>query len=819
MLSMKIKNIITIIVFVLLLLNGSLHAQIKVRGVVYDNVTYKPVPFANIALNDKRSGTVSTPDGRFFLEEHSEADSLYVSYLGYKTKRLQLKKKSYNELTIFLEPENLEIREVKVTPGKNRAHEILKKIIHNKEKNRLDYLSSYQCEVYNKLELDYNNIDEKLKNRKALKPFRFVFDNIDTSALTGKAYLPMYITETVSDYYYQAPNTGREVIKASKVAGLEDPVFSQYTGIAFQKVDIYENFMEVITRGFVSPVSDVGRLYYKYYVIDSIVNNGSVIYNIGYKPKRDGEKTFSGYFKVEKGTYAITSIKMTLNQKVNINYINNLTIQINYQKINDSIWFISDENYEVECNLRDDGKGFVGKKSTQYSNVVINTPIPKDVQKMRTRTRVHQNSGRHTSGYWENIRPRPLSRKEMNIYSTIDSIKEVPVFKTAVNWINMFACYYYDLGWFEYGPYYKTISYNEIEGYRLRFGGRTSSEISKKHRFAGYIAYGFKDERYKYEMSYINYIERYPWTTAGLRIAHDIKQLGQSENAFSEDNFMTTFLRRQPNYKLTLVNGYEAFFEKEWFEGLSNKITFVNREIRPTQYIPFNYYDNGELNQYGRIITSELTLDTRFALHEQFFYGTFERTSLSTKMPVFTLRLSAGIPGLFGGGYRYYKTRLTIEDKIDISPFGKLLYIAEGGKIFGKLPYPLLELHKGNETYAYDRYALNRMGYYEFVSDEYIKVLVEQHFMGFFFNKIPFLKRLNLREVLYGQAVYGRLRYNHEEVMLFPEGLSSLNGPYIEAGIGIENILRLIRIDGVWRLTHTQTPQDVILMLSLKLDM
>ncbi len=816
---MKLKFSLTVIV--IFSINFHFIAQtLKVRGTVFDKDSNEPASFASIALNDKKNGTISDINGEFYIEKKTNADSIYVSSVGYKTSRLPVIQNGYNEINIYLEPDNIEIEEVTVTPGENPAHAILRNIRKNKEKNRMDNLTSYSCEVYNKMELDVNNVDEKFRNRKALNQFQFVFNNIDTSALTGKSYLPMFITETISDYYYQAPNTKREVIKASKIAGIEDPALSQFTGIAFQKLNIYENFLQIIAEGFVSPIADFGLFYYKYYLIDSVIENNRVIYYITYEPKRKSEKTFSGFIMVDKESYAITSVKLKLNEGVNINYISDFSIQIDYSQINDSTWFISKENYEIEFNIRDKGKGFVGKKTTSYSDVQLTESFPKEIQKMYTKTRVQVDAADKPDEYWDIARPSKLSPKEQSIYSTIDSMKKVPVFNTAINWVNMFVSYHYDFGWFEYGPYYRTFSYNEIEGYRLRMGGRTSSEFSKKHRFNGYAAYGFMDDKLKYGFGYINYIKRYPWTNTGFQFTHDIKQLGQSENAFTEDNFATSFLRRNPNYKLTLINKYDFFFEKEWFEGLSNKINFVNQEIFPTPYIPFKYIDNtGDTVQQNRIVSSEITLNTCFALHEQYIYGTFERTSISTSLPIINFDFSVGIPNFFGSQYHYYKTVLTIKDKLDISPFGYLRYLAVGGKIFGELPYSLLELHQGNETYAYDIYAFNRMNYYEFVSDEYIKLLAEQHFMGFFFNKIPLFSKLNMREVLYGQILFGKLAQNNEKVMLFPDGLSSLNGPYIEAGIGIENILKLIRIDAVWRLTHTDKPQNVIFMFSMRLEL
>ena len=106
----------------------------------------------------------------------------------------------------------------------------------------------------------------------------------------------------------------------------------------------------------------------------------------------------------------------------------------------------------------------------------------------------------------------------------------------------------------------------------------------------------------------------------------------------------------------------------------------------------------------------------------------------------------------------------------------------------------MLKLHEGNETYAYDPLSFNMMNYYEFVSDEYVSLFAEQHFQGFFLNRIPLLRRLHWREVVSCNILYGRLSEQNKSVMAFPEGLSGLSVPYYEAGVGIENIFKLFRV-------------------------
>jgi hypothetical protein len=205
---------------------------------------------------------------------------------------------------------------------------------------------------------------------------------------------------------------------------------------------------------------------------------------------------------------------------------------------------------------------------------------------------------------------------------------------------------------------------------------------------------------------------------------------------------------------------------------------------------------------FNAVTTSEINLNVRFAKNEKYLRGEFERINLGTNDPVLNLNFTAGIKNLLGSDYEYYKVNVNLAHKVPINPLGYFKYIIDAGQVFGTVPYPLLKLHEGNETYAFDRYAFNMMNYYEFASDRYLSIYAEHHFQGFFLNKIPLIRKLKWREVISGKALIGELSTRHEKMMNFPEGLYQVNDPYLEAGVGIENILKIFRIDALWRLSY-----------------
>lgn len=795
----------TIIIFFLLIINPFVsHAQVtKIRGKVIDSDTKENLPFVNISFKNSSIGTITNTDGEFFIETRTPTDSIFISYVGYYSQTFAIQKNKYQEFQISLSQKITELDEIVILPTENPAHIILRKIIANKHIHNPKKLDSYSYELYNKVEIDINNVDDEFKRNRLFREFQFIFEYVDTNAITGKSYLPVFITESFSNYYFnRLPRVEREIITATKISGVENESLSQFTGKMYQKINIYENFETVFEPGFVSPIADFGLLYYKYYLIDSAYIDNQWCYQISFIPKRMQERTFRGDFWVHDTTFAIKKIQMRMAKDVNINYINDFVAEYEYEQLDDSIWFLKQEKLFFDFNITNKTTGFFGTKTTNYMNIVYNRELPPEILKINDNVIVNENALIKDNSFWEKTRPVPLTPKETDIYAMVDSIQQVPIYKTYEKIVGMLAMYHYEIGLFELGPYYKTFSFNEIEGNRFRLSARTSNNFSTDLMISGFVAYGEKDNRVKYGGGILYIFNKNPRVAFGIDYKNDMQQLGQSPFALTEDNFFTSILRRNPNYKISLVNDLNTYFEKEWFQGFSNTITFNHKRIEASDYISFQKKAGNDTLFFDNINTSELTLNIRLAKNEKYLRGEFERFNLGTDKPVLNIFFTAGLKNVFQSQYEYYKISANLSHKVPLAPLGYFKYIVDAGQVFGSVPYPLLKLHEGNETYAFDRYAFNMMNYYEFASDRYISIYAEHHFQGFFLNKIPLLRKLELREVISGKWLYGELSDKHQNVMLYPEGLYELNKPYYEASVGIENILKIFRIDAMWRLSY-----------------
>jgi hypothetical protein len=786
-----------------------------VSGKIADAISREPLPFVNLIFKGTVIGATTDIEGNYTMTTNLKVDSIVISYIGYNKVTRAIKPGVSQEINIGLK-QGIELAAVEVKAGENPAWRILRKIIANKDKNDREKLESYEYEVYNKVEFDLNNISEDFKNTKLLQPFSFIFDNIDSSNAKEKPYLPLFMTEALSDFYFRKnPKTRNEVIKASKVAGLKNESVSQFMGDMYQNVNIYDNTILVFGKDFISPISDNALLFYKFYLIDSMVIDGHKCYQLQFKPKRKQELTFTGNLWAADTTFGIIQLEMSIANDANINFINTTNVIQQYSYV-DSVWMMQKERLVIDFNpfpidtKKKSMMGIYGRKTASYRNFKINQPKEDKFYSLTENLKVADDAFKKNEDYWKAHRLDSLSKNEKQIYHMVDTLQTLPIYHTWVNVLQIFVTGYKVQGNFEYGPYYNMLSFNEIEGTRFRFGGRTSNQFSRWYELNGYAAYGTRDEKFKYSLGIRAFISKKPRALVGMTYRNDNEILGQSQNGFTTDNILASAFRITPLRNLTNTREVNTYIDREWFTGFNTKLSVVNRQMSPLA--DFHYEFQKTSNSIGfldKITTTEIRVLTRLAYNEKYVEGEFTRVALGvTKYPVVQAQYSLGVKDLFGGNYNYQKLVVNWDHRVRVSPIGYFDYVIEYGKIWGQVPYPLLELHGGNETYIYDLYAFNTMNYYEFASDEYGSVHFLHHFDGFFLNKIPLMRKLKWREVVGGNAIIGRVNDKNRKLLIFPDHLYDLSdGPYFEASAGIENIFKVFRIDGVWRLSYLDHPK------------
>lgn len=784
--------------------------ETRITGKVTDAATGQPIPFVNIYLKNTTIGVTSDLNGSFSLMTTQPSDSIFASSIGYQTWKMAVKKGIAQVINFEMNESSTTLAEIQVRPEERWVEWLMRRVFKSKELNNPDQIQYYQCEVYNKIQIDINNLNKNIQDRKIFKPFDFVFENLDTNELNQKVYLPALLTETLSDFYFRkSPHATRELIKASQISGIENQSLTQYLGGLFLNINIYDNYLNIFDKNFVSPVANFGLSTYEYFLEDTVLIDGKSCYQIRFEPKRKQELTFYGTLWIQDTAFAVKQVDMRVAVDANFNWVNDFYISQTYEKVNGQYWALTRDYRLVDINLLEGNAlkliGIFGHRTTTYHQYVFDQPKSDEFYTSATNVIVDNAAYQRNETWWEQNRPDSLEVSEKQIYDMVDSIKKVPAYKYYEKVGSLIGTGYWISGRFEIGPLYKFISFNAIEGLRLRIGGRTSNKFSKKLMLEGHLAYGTRDESFKYALGMRYMVNKNPRRSFGLSFRYDMEQLGQDPNAFSEDNFFASFFRRSPANKLTMVREYMAFYEHEWFTGFSNTIRFIRRDVFAIDS-GFIIHDNGSRYTDNSLVSNEIQLYTRFAFRERYIYGEFERTTLGTKYPVLEVLYGYGIPGFPGSNMEYHRLQFKIKQWFNVANIGWSKYIFETGKIWGKLPYPFLKIHEGNETFFYYSEAGNMMNYYEFISDTYASLYYTHHFDGWFLNRIPLMRKLKWREVVTGRAIWGTMSEENRNYSDLPSNSGYLNKPYFEAGVAIENIFKVGRIDAIWRLSHLNGP-------------
>jgi hypothetical protein len=791
----------------LILMSMTFYAQTyTISGKVFDSESKEPLPFVPVLIKGTTVGGTTDFDGNYSITTSKLGDSIVATYVSYKKLTRAIKRGESQVVNMPMVLEGVNLLEVVVKAGENPAHRIIRNVIANKEFNNKRKLDAYQYETYNKVEFDLNRIPKEMRERKLFKPIKFVFDNVDSLNSGEKPSLPIFITEAISEVYFRSnPTLKKEVIKANKITGIENTSVTSVMGDMYQNINVYDNHILVFNKDFVSPISDNGFFYYKYYLEDSLFIGSTRCYQIRFKSKRPQELCFSGNMWISDTTWAVKRLEMSIPKDANINFINAANIVQEFTQI-DSTWMLSKDRLVIDFAMNKNQVGIYGRKTTSYKDFKINQPKETKFYEFGDKIVVEDSALLYSNDFWDKNRHDSLSIREKKIYHMIDTIKTLPVYRTWVDVLTIFVSGYKVVNNFEIGPYFNLVSYNRVEGLRTRFGGRTSSKFSRWYELQGYVAYGFKDEKFKYSLGFKSFISKKPHRQLiGMTYKSDYEILGQSQNGFSQDNIFASLFRTSPLTNLTRVDQTYAWYEREWVDGLTSKVTLIGRTITPLIANAYTYYKNdGSIATKENIRNTEVRLNMRFAYKEKFISGDFSRISLGTKWPVMQVTYAKSLQNAFRGEYDYQKVVLNVSDRIRlISLLGYTDYTAEVGKIFGAVPYPLMELHGGNETYVYDYMSFNMMKYYEFASDQYASVGVFHHFEGLLFNKVPLLKKLKWREVVTCKALWGSVNEKNRKTLIFPTTLNALgNEPYVEVTAGIENIFKVFRIDALWRSTY-----------------
>ena len=796
---------------------GAAAQSTRVRGIVRDAETGEPLPFVSVYFDGTTIGISTDLEGHYSLETRDpDARVLTASLIGYESLSVNVQQSVFSEINFSLRLDPRQLNAARVKPDDRYIKSILSKLDQSREANDPDNAPDWNSRLYTKIEFDVQNLEDLLRVKALDRSIGFVREYSDTSAITGKPFIPALLSENISDVYHsQDPAFRREVMRASRISGLEDDnAVRQFTGSYLLQTNFYKNNIGLFNLLIPNPAAASSHMYYNYFLVDSLQVKGRKTYVLRFHPKKlVTSPTLDGEMQIDAEDFGIRSVHAALSTESNVNWIRHINIDILNRRLPDGRWFYNEEHLFIDFSISvsDESRilSFMANRHMVYQPPVFE-PV-KDPDALSSNEAVIMRNVVHGNNiFWDTVRPYSLSEREQGIYNMVDEIQQQRIYKwTYAISRTLFSNYYEVKPWkVEFGPWPQTFAYNPMEGFRMQLGGRTLKEFSKRVRLGGYFALGFKDWQPKGEAKAEFMFGREITRKLTLDYKKDYVQFGGGTVFRNQSIFSTIFARSQAE-KLSLVRSFDALYEHEFARWLNASLEWNTQRVWSNQYVPFIRTADGMVQESFSM--NQVHAALRFSSpDERVNRNFFTKTYLYSRYPSLTLDFTAGIKGLTRDDFSFTKAMATLHWNIPSSAIGFGHLHLEGGAIWGSVPFPMLKLHEGNQTFFVDRYSFSCMDYYEFVSDRWLTGFYEHNFNGFFLGKIPGVKKLDLREVATIRMAWGRLSDANNEYntpFKLPEVTnreSIAKIPYLEAGVGISNIFRLFRVDAFWRLTHRE---------------
>ena len=804
----------------------------RVRGKVSDARTGQGIPYATVFFDGTMTGVYTDSTGAYHIEsaEKENVSTISAGVVGYGTLTFPVTAGMDIEMNFPLFPDDK-------TSGGDDNELKLREILYNLQVRRTEHdpesRDAWQADIYSKVELALANVDNIIGKSIFRKRSELIADLEDSTAFNG--YIPVLLSEAVLHRFHsREPAVDKEVFEASRISGLDQQnIFRQFTGSSTLRMNFYRDIVPVLNISVPSPASSAGHLFYHYNLVDSLSFEGRKTYSVTFVPKKlITSPTFEGRMEIDAEDYALRSVHCRLSPSSNVNWVRNLTVNSYNDRREDGTWFFDNEKMflDVAAHLNDR----INLVSVQINRDMQYTsyqpgPFP-GMEEMAGGDKVQVGeSPDKEEAWWTDIRPQALTKREEAIFTTVERLKARSSFKWLSALGNMFATGYLentDIG-IGYGPWERTVTYNGTEGVRVQLGGHTTKEFSRKVRFSAFGGYGFQDKLWKWggATEFMLGDNQKRTNKFTISASKDYESLGRGSGVFTEKNIVNSLLAPGGFDKQGMVLKAQVMHEYEFNPSFNSTLTLQHLRIYANPDIPLIRPDGTEAGSFS---TNQIHWTGRFSWDERINRGVFDKAYIFTRYPIISVDLLGGIKGITSDDCSFFRGELTMDWRIPAGVIGFGRFHLNGGAILGSVPYPLLKLHEGNQSQLFgspvvklsDRTAFSMMNYYEFGSDRWLTGFYEHNFNGLLLGILPLIKRLDLREVVSVRGAWGTISEKNRAgapFLLMP-GLSSLETPYIEAGVGVANIFHLFRVDCMWKLTH-RNGRDFAVCIGLDIDL
>ena len=833
-----------LVISLLLTYLAAFSQQTVVKGKVVDIETGETLPYANISytVDGQLFGTTSDIDGFYRLESDKIFDQVTFEYAGYKPYTVEIRRFTTQTINAKMESVSITLPKAEIKAKRkikerykrrgNPAVELIRKVQKNAERNSLTGFDYYQYDEYSKLELGPSNLSDSLAAKRYMRGLDFVCDNVRPSELTGRNYLSLYFVETLSKTYYRR----QPKFLTTEVTDSKDVVFSKFMDFTTMEtvidnwigfVDVYQRSVSLFNNEYTSPMSPIAVTFYHFYIVDTVNYENENCIVLSFTPANQMDMGLCGSLWITNDTsYMVKKVQLQIPKHSGTNFVEAMMFEQEYKKV-DSVMIPT--KYSLVADIFYLGAAIHGKRTGIFSNIEINKPMPEDFysNKPEKTHSINYYDHRDDEEYWNEKRTDSLSEHEKRIAEDNDRLMKNWKFRLVTGTAMILGYNYHDCGPLDIGPIFNMLSYNGIEGWRVRFGAKTNTRFHKHIFLEGFVAYGMKDEKFKYRGQFmysfnkkINNQWEFPMNLLTLSYEHNtqVPRMGTFGYNFNEDNDrLGRSISRQTNLRMLFVDKFKVMYDYETESQIGIKLFVEYEEQRPLGELVFET-NGGKF--YDPFTTNAVGFQLRFARNERVQQLHQYRYPLAGSVaPVVTIGYSYGGKYL-GSDFEYHKIQAMFSKRWFFSVLGVADLNITSGVVLGEAPHPLMFVHRANQGMYYDDRGFNLMNYYEFVSQYYVQGMFEYNFNGFLLNRVPLIGKLKLREIVTLKAVWGGISdqcnplNGNERLIKFPTNADGEmqtytleKEPYVEGGIGIANIFRILRIDYVRRFNYLDHPE------------
>lgn len=829
----------------LLLLSIAARGQ-QLRGTITDADTGDTIAFASVVYKGRHIAAVSDAYGRYQIARH-EGWSLTFSAVGYKSRSVTVTAKTQPRLDIKLKPDRQMLAEVTVKSKSSRysrknnpAVELMRRVIAAKRLTDLAQNAYYQYNKYEKITLALNDLKPEQMGQAPFKQNPWLVEHVEVSPATGKLILPVSVDETVAQKIYRRePHAEKTIITGQTSKGLNDlfqtgDIINAVLKDVFTNVDLYQDQIRLLQYPFVSPISERGIGFYRYYIEDTLAVGRDSCIHLHFLPNNQNDMGFRGdLYVLRDSTLHVRRCEMTIPHQSTVNFVNNVKIVQEYERLADGQWVLTHDDMTTELVLLNALNSFNVSRTTRLSDYAF-TPIPKRLFKGMADEVTEPDAELRDDSFWAQHRQVELTKSEGSMEQFIRRVENVRgmnyfvfALKTLVeNSVETGTPNYVDLC-----PINTILSHNYVDGWRSRLSAKTTANLSPHWFLSGYIGRGWGSHKnyYNAEVTYSLNAKKYlphefPRRTVTLQSTRDVCAPGDRFMDTDKDNFLVALKWAETN-KMQHYNRQQLTFEYETDWGMKATVSGKAEGNESCGHMTFSTLDQPMPTEYrkagngDRMRTTELTTRLRYAPGETYVNNKLRRRVINLDAPVLSIAHTVGFSGLLGGEYSYQYTEVGLHKRFWLSnSWGKLDFHLKGGIQWSQVPYPLLIHPAANTSYIIQPETFNLINTMEFLNDRYCSLMAFWDLNGKVLNRIPLIQRLHWRERIGIRMLWGGLsdknnptlpeNAGNPRLMYFPDGVNLMepHRPYAELVLGLHNVFRFFRIEYVRRLSYNELP-------------